>query len=309
MNDPILTQLGKRKTSQLSPLFFDLASLDKAALDSLFFLSSDDTGVWRNGGRRGARFAPEALLNQLKKFSIQAQHQNKKFGFFEVAKNETYDQNFSKAQEKSAKLMAQGLEKFLNGPLKNIFHLGGGHDHIYPLLKALEEKFHSPIGVINIDAHTDTRTDELPHSGTPFRQFARQSKRAFKLVQVGIHQFANPLENFNGEIKNVMFATSPHQYKRDIVELVESSPDEMIWVLSLDADALSSSIMEGVSAVNPDGLPPEQVKEIFKIYQEMTQKRGQKTAVYGIYEYNPVLDNLSQKGARFLSSLLYHLLS
>jgi formiminoglutamase len=55
---------------------------------------------------------------------------------------------------------------------QNIIHLGGGHDHVYPLLKAIETKYKKII-ILNIDPHCDTRESEHNHSGTPFRQFLK----------------------------------------------------------------------------------------------------------------------------------------
>ena len=58
--------------------------------------------------------------------------------------------------------------------------------------------------------------------------------------------------------------------------------------------------MEAVSAVNHQGLSLTTVKIIFN-----TIKALQPTQQYlGIYEYNPIYDNLSQKGARALTDLI-----
>ena len=62
--------------------------------------------------------------------------------------------------------------------------------------------------------------------------------------------------------------------------------------------------MEAVSAVNPEGLPMQRVRDIFAFYQDLPQQKK----IYGIYEYNPVFDNLSCKGARTLAALIYRAL-
>jgi formiminoglutamase len=62
--------------------------------------------------------------------------------------------------------------------------------------------------------------------------------------------------------------------------------------------------MEGVSAVNHQGLNSNQVLEI--LLTILNSKKGKK--YFGFYEYNPIYDNLSQKGARFIASLIFRIL-
>jgi formiminoglutamase len=78
---------------------------------------------------------------------------------------------------------------------------------------------------------------------------------------------------------------------------------EALYLFSLDADALESSLMEGVSAVNHRGLPYHFVEELLTYALDVLR-----TKHFGIYEYNPVYDNLSQKGARSLSGLIYKIM-
>jgi formiminoglutamase len=91
----------------------------------------------------------------------------------------------------------------------------------------------------------------------------------------------------------------------NFIELLKArhqfSGENILPILSLDADALNAAYMEGVSAVNPRGLSLEVVSDIFDFYFKLdTEKK-----YCGIYEYNPLYDNLSAKGARILASLIY----
>ena len=100
-------------------------------------------------------------------------------------------------------------------PLAPLIHLGGGHDHIYPLLRALSAQ-NDRITVINIDAHLDTRTDDLPHSGTPFRQFARErgcNKVNFDPIRDPI-PFSNASNNFRPLERGQMKCFPSITYKR-----------------------------------------------------------------------------------------------
>ena len=162
--------------------------------------------------------------------------------------------------------------------------------------------------IINIDAHLDTRTDNLPHSGTPFRQASQMwTQGRFRLFQVGIHDYANAKSNYeklpNGQMK--VFNENDWGVVAGKIEKLINTEDEII-VLSLDADALSASIMEGVSAVNPNGLTLKFMQSCLKSYQNWMEGKKQ---YFGIYEYNPVYDNLSQKGAKAIASLVHQYFS
>ena len=195
-----------------------------------------------------------------------------------------------------------------------IIQIGGGHDHIYPFLKAINTKY-KKITVVNIDAHLDTRLDKTFHSGTPFRQFSEEVEGDFKLIQIGIHRFANPESNFQKLAKGKMdvftfhdLKTTSKNFSQEVFPIIEKIIDHQndennALVFSLDCDAIDAGIMAGVSAVNHQGLP-------FFVVQEILNKiKAKKNAMYfGIYEYNPVYDNLSEKGARAIANLLYHLI-
>jgi formiminoglutamase len=264
--------------------------------DVQILTSSSDLGVVRNGGRRGSNFGPQAILSNVLKL---ASHQSiKKFAINEVSGN-SFD------QETDAKNIARYLKN--KGP---IIHIGGGHDHIYPFLKAINQNY-KKITVINIDPHLDTRMDKTFHSGTPFRQFSEVVEGDFHLIQFGFHNFTNPDSNLtplpNGKMDIISFEEIKNETKNfslPVKKLLEKYLEKKFeadhaLVLSLDCDALHAGIMEGVSAVNHEGLPLYVVEEI------LNQLRPN---YFGIYEYNPVYDNLSEKGARALASLIYKIL-
>ncbi|PJB52765.1 MAG: hypothetical protein CO099_10855 [Bdellovibrio sp. CG_4_9_14_3_um_filter_39_7] len=270
---------------------------EKRDIDVLFLTTEDDLGVTINGGRAGARWAPEAVLNVMNKMiAPQDQLRLKKI------KLEASQENLKDKQTQYANDIQEQIKKW--NP-KLIIHLGGGHDHIYPLLMALKS---DPLLVINVDPHLDTRNDSEVHSGTPFRQFSQQ-KSDWKCIQWGTHHYANAPANFQG-LEKVMHIVDDHTISRDNERAHALIRHEIAsWngqaILSLDADALSSSIMSGVSAVNPLGLSPEEVARVFETYATTTRGRG----VIGIYEYNPLFDDLSQKGARYLAQLIWNLLN
>ncbi len=302
----------RRADSLASTYRHDLPSL--SAANTLILHSASDWGVCRNGGRRGSHYAPEAITTVLGKMAAH-QLSAQLIAHSSVSDLNAEKENFVEAQQREVRTLANTIGEF-NGQC--IIHLGGGHDHIYPLMASL----YSPgkkIKVLNIDAHMDTRTDHLPHSGTPFRQFSELAKDDFELVQLGIHSFANSPSTTTPLAHSKMHCISFSQlekeswgFTRPIDELLQyhfspqsaqSNGNKEVWILSLDCDALEAGIMEGVSAVNHQGIPLHTIAEIFKYFKQHAPR-----LIAGLYEYNPIFDNLSQKGARALASLIYSVL-
>ena len=256
--------------------------------DMLIHTVHTDIGVARNGGRRGARFGAQAVLASFKKLT-RPQDRNLLWSERIVSSASLDDLNFSEAQQRESENITFDLEK-------THVHLGGGHDHIYPLLMSLQS-FKKPIHVINIDAHLDTRIDNYFHSGTPFRQFANMKTVPFRLTQIGIRPFSNAKSNY----------TSLRGTKMTILDVKTletlSLSQEELTVLSLDCDALDGSFFSSVSAVNPMGLTKMQFFSIWNFYLKSIVHRP----IIGIYEYNPVYDDISGQGAKFLAAFLYHI--
>lgn len=270
--------------------------------ENLIIASADDTGVRLNGGRAGARLAPKALINVFKKLTCSSPIREKgiEVQYFD---QQADWQNFEDSQRKQSQLFA----KSLTTQRQNILHLGGGHDHIYPLLLALQEDQkikESGLFILNIDAHLDTRKDSIASSGTPFRQWSEIADIPFHLVQIGIHPYANPEGNYQPLKKGKMDIVESHHPYQDLLSTIERlrehgpCPRGQI-LISLDADAMSASCMKAVSAVNHDGMELSLVKDVFRWGFERSKRR-----IVGIYEYNPLFDDLSQAGARALCSLI-----
>lgn len=299
--DPILLNASARDSERIVN-----NKTQPSAADILFFKSSSDIGTIRNSGRRGSNFAPEAIINIVKKLAL---HNQETWSDIEIANPDLELEDFEHAQKEYSTTLATALQSYTKA--HKFIYLGGGHDHVYPLLKALNTKS-KKIKVINIDAHLDTRTDTFTNSGTPFRQFANEFEGNFELIQLGIHDFANSKTTMNalGKTKEVVATyddlkhlTANFTNNRKLFERMIPYDHEALYLFSLDADALDSGIMEGVSAVNHRGLPYHFVEELLIYSQDVLR-----TKHYGFYEYNPVYDNLSQKGARALASLIYKIM-
>ena len=297
MTKPAISQSQKRFNESVSALFSN-----SDPLSCLFLKSSTDTGVIRNNGRNGARFGPQSFLSTFKKFSQNKTLCQLSFWDYEVANQEEEEEDFHLAQRQEAKRISALLEQH---PKSQIIHIGGGHDHIYPLLLALSKN--QKIIVINIDAHADTRTDEEFHSGTPFRQFADEFKGEFHLFQIGLHAFSNSFSTLGPLARG----TETKLWKKDLnleslnrlfEQMAKEIDNETTVIFSLDADALIGSEVPAVSAVNPGGLTQQELLAIWKRYQKLPKSHP---PIIGIYELNPLYDTLSSFGMKTIASFVF----
>ena len=186
-------------------------------------------------------------------------------------------------------------------------HLASGHDGIYPFIKAISAN--NKVVVINLDAHLDTRQDKVAHSGTPFRQLANELGKKLQLIQVGIHDFANAPSNYqdvNMEVvtmsqlkEKTSNMTDNKKFINDLLGPLKREPNLRV-VISIDIDAIDGSEMKAVSAVNHDGIKTEFIRELLRTY-----KKDFEDCYVGLYEYNPLFDDLGMSGARSICSLIH----
>jgi formiminoglutamase len=301
MTKPSISQSQKRFQESVGALFSSTAPL--SGLSCLFLKSSSDIGVIRNGGRNGARFAPQSFLATFKKFSQNKTLSELAFYDFEVASQEEEVTDFHSAQIQETERISSILQTY---PNSRICHLGGGHDHIYPLLSALG-KSRKKIIVINIDAHADTRTDDQFHSGTPFRQFANEFPGEFQLYQIGLHPFANSFSTLTPLARGKGASLwkkdlNPESLQSLFKEIEKEIDADTLIVFSLDADALIGSEVPGVSAVNPGGLTRNELLTVWNHYKKLPLAH---LPVLGIYELNPIYDSLSSFSMRTLASFVF----
>ena len=298
MTKPAFTQSQKRFQESLGPLFSHSSSHS-----CLFLKSSSDQGVIRNGGRNGARYAPQSLLATFKRFTQDNQIKDISFVEAEVADPHDEEQDFHGAQERESSRIKMLMDQYKKA---SVIHIGGGHDHVYPLLKAASAG-HSKVVVLNIDAHADTRTDEHHHSGTPFRQFAEEYSGKFSLYQLGLHHFANSFSTLSPLVKGKQVVLwkneiTPERLDTFFKDIEKDIDNETLVVFSLDADALNGHEIPGVSAVNPQGLSLIELQDVWERFKEITVSQRK---IIGIYELNPVYDTLASISMRSIASFIF----
>ena len=158
--------LERRKTDQLVEIFHQVykADLKTPAQGStsplaMILSSPHDLGVARNGGRRGARFAAEAVLAGLKKLAKPegGKTQGKLYHFHGQHEELDYPSWKKQYSEEIQQLMDSSL--WSQCPF---IQLGGGHDHILSAVaKGFAEHFFRFVqrvrigGVKKVDAAVD----------------------------------------------------------------------------------------------------------------------------------------------------------
>jgi formiminoglutamase len=275
---------------------FDKSSA--ATKELMFYLASSDIGVIRNGGRQGARHAPQTILHHFKKLvTSNAPYHCKQVN---VAKSYQIEKDLDSFElDQKSQLAA------ISTSLKNhAVHLGGGHDHIYPFAMAVAKKF-DHLHVINIDAHLDTRQDSSKHSGTPFRQLHQALGDKLSLTQIGIRSSANVSDKYQDIKMSIYTMEDLERGALDNLKL-ELKPKTAL-ILSIDCDGIDSSLMSAVSAPNPYGLTRTHLNKIKEVTKSYWHRHDH--LYVGFYEYNPLFDNISATNAKFLAHYLNELIS
>lgn len=266
---------------------------------AIIMSSPCDLGVRRNFGRAGSRFAPKVILNTIKKFN---NHFSSTFSIGAINVSQINDSSdFDQLQINESNQIKNIIEQ----KDKKFIHIGGGHDHVYPLLRAIEKtQQYQNLIIINIDAHCDTRVDSISHSGTPFRDFDKNTKLPFYLFQYGIHLETNNKETISDLKNGIMHLSAKQQSVEEVIQSIRTNcpfeiSDKTLLLISIDCDGFDASFMSAVSAVNLNGISLDHYLELQEELKTLCSK-----SILGIYEYNPLFEDLSLKGAKAISKII-----
>ncbi len=276
-----------------------------------FLTSSSDWGTIRNNGRRGSLFGPEIIITTLKKMAGH-QDSNHHFKIAPIVSEREEKEDFNQASEQATLRISKELQN------QNSFyiHLGGGHDHLFPMIKAWKNlNPYKKMLIINLDPHLDTRTDDWRNSGTPFRNIDHINDQSISILQIGTHLFANGADNYSPLAKTKMetlhfdeLKKITHGFRNSdygwLTKIISKFDFDTIFI-SLDVDVYQSESMKAVSAVNHKGLSPQVIEEMVSTIKEHCNKQKKSLMGIGFYEYNPMFDDLANSGARVLASLIY----
>jgi formiminoglutamase len=189
--------------------------------------------------------------------------------------------------------------------------LGGGHETAYGHYLGYVSA-QRRIGIVNLDAHLDIRplADGKGHSGSPFRQALEHPVQPLEgkhYVCLGAQLYATSRDQFlyaqqRGCVVRWREEVSPGLDQHFRRELDRLANEGFPVYLSIDADVVRAADVPGVSALNPAGIPGDQVARCARL-------AGQCTAVSSLdlVEINPLLDRDGQS-ARWAALVLWHFL-
>ncbi|UCD81545.1 MAG: agmatinase [Desulfobacterales bacterium] len=147
---------------------------------------------------------------------------------------------------------------------------GGDHSISFPILRAVAAK--RPVGMVHLDAHTDTSDHEFGHKfthGTPFRRAIEEGlidpKRT---IQIGIRGAQNSEESWQGSDD----AGIRVMYMEEFTSLgIEATLDEIRRVVGLmptyvsfDIDCLDPAFAPGTGTPEIGGLTPIQAQALIR---------------------------------------------
>ncbi len=265
----------------------------------------DDEGIQLNGGRTGAKDAPDQIRRIFYRmtpplFSSGERTQICDFGNL---------QNSGSLLDRHQSVRNQVL-KVLNQNLPWV-GLGGGHDYGFPdgagFCDSLKSSSHKPL-VINFDAHFDVRPmDKGPHSGTPFYRLLSEFPD-LELYQIGMQSQCNAKAHYDWcrerSVKVLSFdelEASAESFVSVILRFLEPilvRPRPVF--ISLDIDAFSSAYAMGCSQSWSSGFTP---RDLFPVLQTLFRRMDVK--VLGIYEVSPPLDQ-DNRTSKLAAQVLHH---
>lgn len=240
-----------------------------------------DEGVRRNKGRTGAALAPNTIRKSLSGLPYHFDKQIFDFGNI-VCQNKALEL----AQNELGDYVREIYEKSCTPII-----LGGGHETLYGHYLGARNFVgkDASLGIINIDAHFDLRDDEIPSSGTMFKQILDRDPNAGYLC-IGIQEFGNTASLFNTADKlgciYIMEEDVEANNFKDTFHRINQFTDQYDHIiLTLCTDSVVSYAAPGVSAPSPFGLDPKAVKTLIN-YIVMKEN----VLSFDISEVNPKYD-------------------
>lgn len=144
--------------------------------------------------------------------------------------------------------------------------IGGDNAVTRPIVRGLAHDDLGDIGVLTLDAHHDVRsTDDGPTNGSPIRGLLEDGLPDGRVIQVGIHSFANsgPYRSFCDD-HGIEVITMDTVDEIGAEWVVTSALDDLArrceWVyVDVDIDVLDVAFAPGCPGARPGGMTPRQL--------------------------------------------------
>lgn len=147
---------------------------------------------------------------------------------------------------------------------------GGDHSISYPILKAIAKD--RPVGMVHIDAHTDTCDEEMGFKfthGTPFRRAVEEELLDPKqTIQIGIRGAQNTEEGWTFSHKSGMRVIFIEEFTKLGVEAVISEVHRVVGdgptYISFDVDGLDPVFTPGTGTPEVGGLTTIEAQSLLR---------------------------------------------
>ncbi len=269
----------------------------------------DDDGIRLNGGRLGARGAPDCIRKYF--YRMTAPNSSQVFHdlgnlHFEVAPDSDSVIHLRERHTFAQKTVLQILSAG-----KKVMSLGGGHDYGFPDAAAfvehnLKSSSLRPV-VINFDAHLDVRpSDKGFHSGTPFHRLLEKYHGKIDFFEVGIQPQCNSVHHqaWAKEHGAVILDLMSLERQGMLASLQRHLPSSgqvrrPLW-LSIDIDGFCSAEAPGCSQSFSTGLRIQEFLPALRHLSAHFDVQG-----LGVYEVSPALDQ-DDRTSKLAALILFH---
>ncbi|WP_432464146.1 agmatinase [Agarivorans sp. QJM3NY_33] len=208
---------------------------------------------------------------------------------------------------KSVEIIEQYYDNLACYPLVPLT-LGGDHTLTLPILRALAKK-HGPVGLVHVDAHTDTNDtmfgEKIAH-GTTFRRAVEEGLLdCQRVVQIGQRAQGYAAEDFQwGVDQGFRLITAEQCWHRSLSPLMAEVREMMgrgSVYLSFDIDGIDPAWAPGTGTPEVGGLSSIQAMEVVRGCRGLNLIGGDLVEVSPPYD---VSGNTSQLAANLLYEML-----
>jgi formiminoglutamase len=261
----------------------------------------DDEGISLNGGRLGAKEAPNAIRTAFYKMTPSLVLPARK-SIVDLG-NVPTDIALSERHERGREIIHHALTAG-----HRTLSLGGGHDYGYAdgagfidacLLKKLK-----PV-VINFDAHLDVRpTDKGLTSGTPFYRLLTKYESQFDFIEVGLQNQCNSVAHLNWAKSKGAHVVLLQDLREvgllDSLQAILEPFNGRPCFLSVDIDAFASAEAPGCSQSWATGIHIQEFLPALKYIKSELDLQS-----LAVYEVSPPLDH-DHRTSKLAALILHH---
>jgi len=305
------THSGDRSDSMQAPRYMGIATFMRAPLiEDLSDIDIAMVGVPYDGAvtnRPGARHGPREVRNASS--NMRAIHPTTRVNPFEICRiGDVGDVPFSRIYStEGAHADIEGFFSSLQDAGVVPLSVGGDHSVTLPILRALARE--EPVGLIHIDAHTDT-WDEFMGSkfchGAPFRRAAEAGLiDPVRTVQIGIRGAQNSTEGWDFSESSGMRVIPMDEVYRSGIQTVGEEALRIVGdkptYISFDIDSLDPAFAPGTGTPEVGGLTSIEGQSLIRMF------RGVRVMGADVVEVAPPFDP-SGNTALVAATMMYELL-